>query len=290
MADWQGSFVAVDWGTTNRRAYAIGTNGRVSAHFEDDRGVLAIPANGFDDAVTEIRSRLGTAPMLLAGMVGSNRGWSEVPYVAIPASLADLAVNLTWMHDDIAIVPGLCRHDDRYDVMRGEEIQALGAVAAGSIGADARVCHPGTHAKWIDMRAGRVESFSTAMTGEMFALLRDHSILKFTGDGVVGDAFNAGADAALSGEPFLDALFGVRSRVVLGALDPTDVASYVSGLVVGADVASHCEAGETIALLGRPELCALYAAVLARRGCASATTDGAGAFVAGMNALRKLLP
>lgn len=289
MTDWQGDFIAIDWGTTNRRAYAVDGTGHVLSEFEDDQGVLAIAANQFEAAVADIRARLGNAPMLLAGMIGSNRGWIEVPYVALPAALFDLANGVHRVADDVAIVPGLSRTGARPDIMRGEEVQVFGAVAAGLIDANAHICHPGTHAKWVKLDAGSLTDFRTAMTGEMFALLQQHSILQLGGVATVDDAFRAGVDVALSGEPLLDALFGVRSSVVLGKLDVDATASYVSGLLIGTDIAAHTAPGDSIALLGRPELCALYAAALARRGCSTTTTDGAVAFVAGMHAIRKLI-
>ncbi|HET7816687.1 MAG TPA: 2-dehydro-3-deoxygalactonokinase, partial [Sphingomicrobium sp.] len=147
---WTEGFIAADWGTTNRRAYRIGPDGRIGAEFEDDKGILSIPSGGFAAAVAEIRSRLGDWPLLLAGMVGSNRGWVEAPYVPCPAGLEDIAASLAWPEPGrTAIVPGVCFLDgDDADVMRGEEVQLLGALAAGDVPPDALVCHPGTHNKW----------------------------------------------------------------------------------------------------------------------------------------------
>src|SRR3982750_1978043 len=124
---WAEGFIAVDWGTTNRRAYLIDASGRRVDEFEDGKGVLSISAGGFPAAVQEIRERLGDKPLLLAGMVGSNRGWIEAPYVACPASLKDLAHAVARPSDREVIVPGV--KDDsngRADVMRGEEVQLLG--------------------------------------------------------------------------------------------------------------------------------------------------------------------
>ncbi len=287
MTDWQGDLIAVDWGTTNRRAYAVDGAGIVRTQFEDDQGVLAISVDRFNAAVADIRARLGDAPMLLAGMIGSNQGWVEVPYVAIPAAPSNLVTALHWVADGLAIVPGLSRTGDHLDIMRGEEVQVFGALDAGLIGPAARACHPGTHAKWVTLHEGKLTDFRTSMTGEMFALLKQHSILQLKGVVSDDEAFRAGVDVALSGEPLLDALFGVRSHVVLGALAADHTASYASGLLIGADVAAHTAAADSIALLGRPDLCALYAAALERRGCATTTTDGAVAFVAGMHAIRK---
>ena len=176
---WKQGFIAADWGTTNRRAYLIDAFGKCIDEFEDDKGILSVQSGGFPDAVRGIRDRLGDHPLLLAGMVGSNRGWIEVPYVRCPAGLADLALALVWPDEGrTAIVPGVSFADaDEADVMRGEEVQLLGAHTAGMVPADALVCHPGTHNKWARLVGGRIERFTTVMTGELFNLLRDRSIL-----------------------------------------------------------------------------------------------------------------
>src|SRR5579872_6872051 len=104
---WADGFIAVDWGTTNRRAFRIDKSGKRADEFEDHKGILSIPSGGFPAAVAEIRLRLGDLPLLLAGMIGSNRGWKEAPYIACPAGLDELAGALVWAGDREAIVPGL---------------------------------------------------------------------------------------------------------------------------------------------------------------------------------------
>src|SRR5574338_997837 len=124
---WAEGFIAADWGTTNRRAYLIDAAGTCIDEFEDEQGILSVPKNGFEAAVREIRERLGDRPLLLAGMVGSNRGWIEAPYVPCPAGLPDLAAALAWPEKGrTAIVPGVSFIEEA-DVMRGEEVQLLGA-------------------------------------------------------------------------------------------------------------------------------------------------------------------
>ena len=131
---WTEGLIAVDWGTTNRRAYRIDANGNCADEFEDGKGVMSVAAGGFPEAVTEIRRRLGDLPLLLAGMVGSNRGWKEAPYVPCPAGMDELVKALVWPGEREAIVPGVSFiGNGRADVMRGEEVQLLGAVAAGSV-------------------------------------------------------------------------------------------------------------------------------------------------------------
>ena len=129
---WTDGFIAVDWGTTNRRAYLIDSSGKHVQEFEDGKGVLSVPEGGFPDAVAEIRQRLGDKPLLLAGMIGSNRGWQEAPYVPCPAGIDEIAAKLVRPGEREAIVPGVCYlGNGRADVMRGEEVQLLGASAAG---------------------------------------------------------------------------------------------------------------------------------------------------------------
>lgn len=277
-------FLAIDWGTTNRRVYALDRAGAVETVEEAGAGVLSPPVDGFAAEVARIRAAHGGRPTLLAGMVGSNRGWVDVAYADLPAGLGELAAGLRHVSDGVAIVPGLAQRGSRPDVMRGEEVQILGAHAAGWIGADAVVCHPGTHAKWIELCGGRITAFRTAMTGELFALLRDHSILapQLAGAVAADAAFARGVDDALAGASLASALFGVRARFVLDGAG--DGASYASGLLIGADVAAADGAGEVV-VMGRSDLCTLYAAALARAGRPSRAIDGADAFVAGMCAL-----
>jgi 2-dehydro-3-deoxygalactonokinase len=153
---WTEGFIAVDWGTTNRRGYLVDADGRMTDEFEDDRGILGVGAGGFPEALSQITERLGERPLLLAGMIGSNRGWIEAPYAPCPAGLPELAAGLKWVERDrVAIVPGVSYlAGDKADVMRGEEVQILGAFGDGLVPADALICHPGTHNKWIRLDAG----------------------------------------------------------------------------------------------------------------------------------------
>jgi 2-dehydro-3-deoxygalactonokinase len=287
---WTDGFIAVDWGTTNRRAYRIGANGECGAEFEDGKGILSVEERGFPAAISEIRDRLGDLPLLLAGMIGSNRGWVEVPYVACPAGLDELAGALAWPGEREAIVPGvslLANH--RADVMRGEEVQLLGAVAAGMIGATALVCHPGTHNKWVLVREGRIASFRTVMTGELFNLLKQHSILAdFLGGEVeVGDAFLAGVREGLDNADLPAELFSVRARILLGAASKADAPSFTSGLLIGTDVRiglSDPTAAQVV-VMGRPELTSLYAAAVDQGRRTAVELDGEECFLAGAKAI-----
>ena len=286
---WNSGYIAVDWGTTNRRAYRVGADSPDKS-FADDQGVLAIPPGGFAKAIADIRERLGDLPMVLAGMVGSNRGWHEAPYVACPAGVREIAEQLLWIDERTGIVPGVCQRRPGPDVMRGEEIQAIGAAANGAIPEDALICHPGTHAKWIAMETGRIVSFRTMMTGEMFALLSRHSILadQMPGPATGGTEFEAGVRETLGGEPLLSALFRIRARGLLGDASG-DAASRASGILIGSEVAAALAefGGRRVALIGKPELCQLYATAIEMAGGDCCITDGADAFLAGVAALTR---
>lgn len=285
MTRWAEGFIAVDWGTTNRRAYVVRDGRRSPAQFEDGKGILSVGRGQFESAVAEIREQLGDLPMLLAGMIGSNRGWVEAPYVACPAGVDELVSNLVRIGDDIAIVPGLAISDGRCDVMRGEEIQVVGAAASGEIPDTGLVCHPGTHNKWIRIAGGRVETFRTVMTGELFSMLKNRSILSdlLAGRTWPGDAFRDGVRRGFSGDGLTAGLFEARARFLLGRLKQSDGASYVSGLLIGEDVRVGMSDGKEspILVMGRPELTRLYCAALAECGVDSTEVDGEAAFIAG---------
>jgi 2-dehydro-3-deoxygalactonokinase len=292
---WKEGFIAADWGTTNRRAYLVDGAGKCVDEFEDDKGILGVPKGGFSDAVAEIRQRLGDRPLLLAGMVGSNRGWIESPYVPCPAGIGELAASLVWPEEDrTAIVPGVSFLDPvEADVMRGEEVQLLGAVAAGMVPADSLVCHPGTHNKWVCLDGGRVTRFRTVMTGELFSLLREHSILAdlLSGSTENDDAFARGVNRGLDESCLTAELFKIRARVLLGQADAGDAASYGSGLLIGTDVrAGLQEDGETeIYVMGRPDLTRLYAEALRIAGRQCQQVDGEEAFLAGARKIVEIL-
>ena len=284
---WAEGFIAADWGTTNRRAYLVDAGGRCADEFEDDKGIMSVPRGGFGEAVAEIRTRLGDHPLLLAGMVGSNRGWIEAPYVPCPAGLQDLVAALVWPEEGrTAIVPGVSFVDpDEADVMRGEEVQLLGAYAAGIVSADSLICHPGTHNKWARLRGGRIERFRTVMTGEIFNLLRENSILSdlLSGPAEPGRAFEHGVRRGLADECLPAELFKIRARVLLGEAKAEDAASFGSGLLIGTDVRAGLLEGDDgeVVVMGRPELTQLYAEALRIASRQALEVDGEQAFLAG---------
>lgn len=278
-------FLAVDWGTTNRRVYVV-EGGTVRHQERDARGAATIAPGGFEAEAAAIRARFGDLPLLMAGMVGSTIGWQVAPYVPAPAGMEELVAHLLWVDPRSAIMPGISSLiDGRADVMRGEEVQLLGAVAAGLAPGDALLCQPGTHCKWAELAGGRVTGFTTAMTGELFALLRAHGILAAQLGGAVelGAAFEAGL-AEGRRRDLAASLFGIRAAKMLGQRDDADAASFASGLLIGSDVAARLETSrhDAIHLLADPALGALYAAAIAAFGRSPILVDSQAAFLAGI--------
>ena len=202
------------------------------------------------------------------------------------SGLDDITRALVWGDEETAIVPGVF-DDDRADVMRGEEVPLLGAAAAGMIPPDCLVCHPGTHNKWVEMAGGRIATFLTVMTGELFNLIKEHSILAdlLAPLAEPGDAFDAGVRRGFGADDLQAELFSVRARVLLGKAEREGAASYTSGLLVGSDVRiglkSVAPATEVV-VMGRPELTRLYATALAKVGREAVELDGERCFVAGI--------
>lgn len=291
--------LACDWGTTNLRAWTLDASGAVLAQGEFALGVSQLAPGGAAEALSQqVRPALDAvgAPAILCGMVGSNLGWTSVPYLDCPATLATLADALTQAPGapDVRIVPGVRDKgfNGQGDVMRGEETQVFGWLEQHPEQARGRrlVCHPGTHTKWIVVEDGRLTAFVTAMTGELFAVLSKHSVLKSEAQTEDPDAFGEGLAAAGDGGALAARLFTVRARVVSGAAPPETSPSYLSGLLIGADVAAaarllDCQYDAGVVLLGDWKLCALYARALQAKGAKTQTFNGEAAAVAGLWAL-----
>ncbi len=283
------AFLAIDWGTTNRRAFRI-ERGKVMATERDARGVTAIAKADFPAEVAAIRTAMGDLPMLLAGMIGSNIGWHDVPYVAVPAGVEHLAAGLHWIDARTAIVPGVSLlTDNRADVMRGEEVQLLGAVRARRVPRDALLCQPGTHCKWARIAGGEIADFTTSMTGELFGLLRAHGLLsaQLGADVTPGVAFREGVEAGKQRD-LSAALFGIRAAKLLGRRDDADAASYASGLLIGSDVAARLTEAQDVYILADPTLGELYALAVTANGGAPHIVDSHAAFTSGIIALGSL--
>lgn len=270
-------WIAIDWGTSNLRAWAMGAEGVLdSASSEEGMGHLSRPE--FEPALMRLIGPWlsGPAiPVLACGMVGSRQGWHEAPYRAVPcAPLVSGALVTVPVKDrriTVQIAPGL-KQMKPADVMRGEETQIAGALAANP-GFDGAMCLPGTHSKWVQISAGEVVSFQTYLTGEMFALLSQQSVLRhgMTGEGWDDAAFDQGVAEGMSRPERLAAsLFRLRAEGLIADLGPAAARARLSGLLIGAELAASKAywLGTRVALVGSSRLTALYRRALAAQGLA----------------------
>ena len=299
MVDW----VAVDWGTSNLRAWGISPDGAVAFEKSSPKGMGKLAREEFPAALAELLdgvspARSGPLDVLICGMAGARQGWLEAPYLESPTDLRGLldgAVRPAMPDGRLApaILPGVCQKAGADNVMRGEETQLLG-LAALTPGFSGVVCMPGTHSKWAQLSGTRIERFSTAMTGEMFDVLRTHSVLRHSLNGDLdgpgrAEGFAAGAAAGLAHpEQLLGTLFQVRAGSLLSGRQPDWCAGYLSGLLIGTEIGSnrHLIGERAVPLIGSPALCALYAQVLAMIGAKGEPRDATEIVLAGLKAAR----
>jgi 2-dehydro-3-deoxygalactonokinase len=283
--------LALDWGTSVLRAYLLGESGAVLEERRKPWGIMHLPEGGFAGALEGIagdwRAVAPDLSVIACGMVVSAQGLREAPYTPCPAgeealASALLAVEVTprWrMH----IVPGVRRDGERPDVMRGEETQVIGVLArAPQLAVRALLVMPGTHSKWVQVHDGRIVDFQTYMTGELFAVLSEHSILGRparsapTGEGSGADeAFERGVSAILKAEGIrvTALLFSVRTLVLTGQLKAEHSLEYLSGLLVGDELRCALIARDEarplsvpphpLTLVGDATLCARYRRAMA---------------------------
>ncbi|MEO7150772.1 MAG: 2-dehydro-3-deoxygalactonokinase [Burkholderiaceae bacterium] len=271
--------IAIDWGTSNLRAALLAEGGRTLAERSAPGGVMAVPDGRYAQTLSDLcgdwigSSRL---PLLASGMIGSRQGWQEAAYVECPAALAPVAAQLTRIPLDagaaLHIVPGLrCTGaDGQTDVMRGEETQLWGAgLAAGAV-----CVLPGTHAKWAWMGdAGRVETFRTYLTGELYALLTQHGILGrlMTFGQARPQAFDAGVRLGLAEHAnATHVIFAARTAGLMGRVEPAGLPDFLSGILIGIEIgsATRDHAPARVTLLGDDALVARYETALRLAGIA----------------------
>jgi len=291
----------IDWGTSNRRAYLMGADGQCLAAHADDQGVMAARPH-FARSLDGLLTRLGVAdgvPVVASGMIGSQQGWREAPYLGLDIPLEALPDHLAVVDDPAVarrcfIVPGYAQRGGEagVDVMRGEETQLLGAVALGR--RDGWIVLPGTHSKWVLLRDGVILRFATFMTGELYALLGSHGTLAPLMVAAAADddeAFAAGVAEARRRTPLSHALFGVRARVVAGAMPAAWARGFLSGLLIGTEyVAAFDLLGEpahAVAAVGSAALCARHARAAAAFGIDLAPIDPDRAYCAALARLQR---
>ncbi|MBS9722150.1 2-dehydro-3-deoxygalactonokinase [Tianweitania sp. BSSL-BM11] len=294
--DW----IAVDWGTSNLRAWAMA----------DDRAVATVSAptgmGGLERHQFEPALLAATEPWLSAerpidvvacGMVGARQGWQEVPYLAVPTqpvvASAMQQVSTSDPRLTVRIVHGLSQMDPA-DVMRGEETQIAGLLGLEQ-GFTGMVCLPGTHSKWARVEAGEVQSFRTFMTGELFALLAKQSVLRHSmgEDGTLHDTVfdNAVRVAAETPADLTALLFGIRASGLVADADNEDARSRLSGLLIGAELAAMQQewSGGDVVLIGADQLAERYLRALHALGGTARMVDAQACTLAGLVAARHQL-
>lgn len=292
------AWIAVDWGTSNLRAWAMDAAGKILAHAESDEGMGKLTRTAFEPALLRLIGpwlEAGPVPVVACGMVGSRQGWCEAPYRTVPCTPLDAAAQVLAPTTDprlqVRIAPGL-KQVSPADVMRGEETQIAGALRLEP-GYDGILCLPGTHSKWAQISAGEVVSFQTFMTGEMFALLSEYSVLRhgMQGEGWDEAAFDAGLSDALSRPERIAArLFSLRAEGLIAGLSPVAARSRLSGLLIGIELAAARPywLGQRVTLIGAEKLSSAYARALSQQGIDARILPATACTLAGLASLAPL--
>lgn len=297
------TLIAVDWGSSNCRAYLTNNNADLLARVSSPQGMLQLKPAQFAEAlealVGEWLVQYPHIPILMSGMVGARQGWQEAAYLNCPVNLAELSTQLTEVDfiegHSAAIVPGLAIQSAQSpDVMRGEETQLLGAITSTDETQQV-CCMPGTHSKWVWVKDGAVKQFHTCITGELYALLVKHSILSKVDAPQVEDetAFMHGVNTAKSFKGLLTDLFKVRASTLLGHLSPASTHAYLSGLLIGYEIMearAYWDAIEEkqIQVIGDAQIAEKYLAAFSAFGCCRGVAcDPEEAVVRGLVAIHK---
>ena len=289
--DW----IAVDWGTSNMRAWAMSASGSVLDEVRSDKGMSSLKPDQFAQA---LRDAIGAwdytkAPIIACGMVGAKQGWIEVPYVAVPCPASPEGFTKPDVAGlDVHIIAGL-KQANPADVMRGEETQISGFLAHNK-NWDGVICLPGTHTKWVHISADEVVSFQTFMTGDLFAAISRNTVLKHS---VISDdwdngAFDLGvADAMARPERLAARLFSLRAEGLLNGMQNNTAKARLSGLLIGAELAGAKPywLGQNIAVIGAGGLSALYVRALAAQSVPATQVKGDAITLAGLTAAYKRL-
>jgi 2-dehydro-3-deoxygalactonokinase len=302
MIDDAPALIAADWGTTNFRMFLFGADGEIIARHAANIGLKNLGVLSFEQALTSVMKgdfARPDLPILLSGMVGSRQGWVDAPYAACPSGIKDIAAHTVIAPSDklkIRIVPGLSAQSPEtgiFNVMRGEETQVFGLIAQKarqSEIADGVFILPGTHSKWAMVEGGEVKTFNTYMTGEMFSVLKSHSILgALMSDDIEDEAvFLLGVDRGIEDKSLLSLLFSVRTEGLFGHIKPPSLSSYLSGLLIGSEV--RAEIGRhgirAVGIVGDSTLSRLYKRALTHTGFTDVTRyDGDAASASGLWAI-----
>ena len=281
-----------DWGTSSCRLYL----------YDLQRGesldMVVLPGIKFVESIQEAFLK-ATKPWLnthnvrdavLCGMVGSNIGWVNAGYAQCPATfteLDDLLKPIQTPDCDIKIIPGVQTSRNIIglpDVMRGEETQIIGWARTTS--RQGFVCLPGTHTKWATVMSDSISNFSTSVNGELFDVIRKHSVLVGATDTkpTIGDEYRRGLDVAASGAPLTQTLMSVRANQIIGTYDAVQSQSYLLGLLIGSDVLASLPQAEgvPITVIGGEAPAQFYASAIQYFGGQADIFDGQAASLAGL--------
>ncbi|WP_203461710.1 2-dehydro-3-deoxygalactonokinase [Enterobacter cloacae] len=282
-------YIAIDWGSTNLRAWLCQGEQCLESR-QSAAGVTRLNGKSPEAVLAEVTQnwRDSATPIVMAGMVGSNVGWKIAPYLPVPAHFSAIGEQLTSVGDNIWIIPGLCvSRDDNHNVMRGEETQLLGA---RTLSPSSVYVMPGTHCKWVQADAEQIHDFRTVMTGELHHLLLAHSLV---GAGLPEQApsaaaFSAGLARGIASPDVLPQLFEVRASHVLGNLPREQVSEFLSGLLIGAEVASMREfvgREQAVTIVAGVALTSRYEQAFRAIGREVSTVSGDTAFQAGIRSI-----
>jgi 2-dehydro-3-deoxygalactonokinase len=268
------ALIAIDWGTTSFRAYRLSAEGDVLDKRESPNGIISVKDGQFSETfVTQVGDWMDAEPdarVVMCGMIGSRQGWKEIDYVTGQTGLCEIASGMEQIllcnGRKVWIAPGYSciNADGLSDVMRGEETQILGAIS-GKVGAHT-FCLPGTHSKWVSVIDGKINSFTTFMTGEVFDVMSQHSILgklmTHQGRKQAGAErwFDDGVEKAKVGIPLLSGFFGVRARALLSEIPEAYTKDYLSGLLIGTEIHdAYKNKNLEVTMIGSGNLISLYA-------------------------------
>lgn len=289
--------IAVDWGTSNFRAFRVSAEGAILARRSSAQGILRFEEGNFAEALRhEVGPWLaeGERHILLCGMIGSRQGWVEAEYLPCPAGISDLAdavVRVPFAEAAVWLVPGVIGPDAAGvpELMRGEETAAMGMLDACN--GEGLVCFPGTHSKWILLSNCRIVSFTTSMTGDIYGALRRCTILErmmSPDPAIETKAFLEGVARSADSGGLLHHLFGVRTLALMGQMREQASASYLSGLLIGHEVRATMPRAAAVHLVGTTMLCSLYAQAIEACG-GSATVEDEDAAARGLAAIGRRL-
>ena len=245
MTDIKAKWIAADWGTTHMRAWAIGEEDKVLAFRESNEGMKDLQQNEFEPVLLRlIESWLDNTKIttvMACGMVGAKQGWVETPYLKTPCVPIDnnqlTTANTLDKRIIVHLVPGVMQNHPA-DIMRGEETQIAGFINKNQ-DFNGVVCLPGTHSKWVNINEGQITSFKTFMTGELFGVITNHTLIRHSTSikGWIQESFEDGIHEGFNNPGLIASnLFSLRAESIVNNMGPDQARSTLSGLLLGVEL------------------------------------------------------